>query len=273
MSSTTIPSIRFEDGAGYERYMGQWSQRVGDQFLDWLAPPSHLQWLDVGCGNGAFTELLFQRCVPSLVQGIDPSEAQLSFARTRLAGRAAQFLLGDAMALPFPDHTFDVAVMPLVIFFVPDPAQGVREMVRVVRPGGGVAAYTWDMHGKGFPYDALRTEMEAMGVAVPAPPSNDASRTEALQALWAGAGLVAIETQAISVQRTFADFDDYWQTVLKGPSMGAKLAAMPPSDIALLQTRMRAQLPTDAAGRITYAARANAIRGRVAEASSAITLV
>lgn len=255
--------IRFEDGAGYERYMGQWSQLVGATFLDWLTPPAGLHWLDVGCGNGAFTELLVQRCAPASIQGIDPSEAQLAFARARPALRAAQFHQGDAMALPLPDHAFDAAVMPLVIFFVPDPARGVMEMVRVVRPGGWVAAYAWDMLGGGFPYETLRAEMRALGVEVPTPPSPDASRIEALKDLWAGVGLTAIETRQITVQRTFADFDDYWATVHLGPSVGARLAAMSPDDLALLKTRMRARLAPDAAGRITYGAQANAIVGRV----------
>src|SRR5215475_8388018 len=75
--------IRFEDGLSYERYMGDWSRRVGIVFLDWLAAPSGLKWIDVGCGNSAFTELLVQRCAPTEVIGIDPSEAQLDFARKR----------------------------------------------------------------------------------------------------------------------------------------------------------------------------------------------
>src|SRR3982751_4835087 len=123
-----MDEIRFDDGAAYERYMGTWSRLAGDVFLDWLAPASCLRWLDVGCGNGAFTEMLVERCAPASVTGIDPSEGQLAFARTRPALRAAQFRQGDAMALPFPDDTFDAAVMPLVIFFVPDPEKGVAEM-------------------------------------------------------------------------------------------------------------------------------------------------
>src|ERR1700685_1246301 len=75
--------IRFGDGAAYERYMGKWSQLAGEIFLDWLAPKPGLRWLDVGCGNGAFTEMLVERCAPVSVQGIDPSEGQLAFARTR----------------------------------------------------------------------------------------------------------------------------------------------------------------------------------------------
>jgi SAM-dependent methyltransferase len=255
--------IRFDDGAAYERYMGEWSRLAGETFLDWLAPKSGLRWLDVGCGNGAFTEMLVGRCAPVSVQGIDPSEAQLAFARTRPASRVAQFRQGDAMALPFPDDTFDAAVMPLVIFFIPNPARGVAEMARVVCPGGAVTAYAWDMEGASFPYEALHAEMRGLGFAVPEPPSPEASRIDAMRDLWTGASLESVETLEITVRRTFADFDDYWTTVLGGPSVGPQLAAMASEDIALVKERMRARLPADAAGRITCSARANAVKGRV----------
>ena len=65
--------IRYDDGTAYERMMGAWeSDRGQDLFLDWLAPPPGLRWIDIGCGNGAFTELLVERCAPAEVQGIDP---------------------------------------------------------------------------------------------------------------------------------------------------------------------------------------------------------
>ncbi|MCL4790707.1 MAG: methyltransferase domain-containing protein [Gammaproteobacteria bacterium] len=255
--------IRFVDGAAYERYMGTWSRLAGERFLDWLAPEPGLRWLDVGCGNGAFTEVLVERCAPVAVHGIDPSEAQLAHARTRPALRSAELRQGDAMAQPFADSAFDAAVMPLVIFFVPDPAQGVAEMARVVCPGGIVAAYAWDMTGGGFPYEALMVEIRELGIEVPAPPSPDASRLDAMRKLWAGAGLKSIETMEITVQRIFADFDDYWATILGGPSVGPKLAAMASDDLSLLKARMRARLPADHAGRIGCSARANAVKGRV----------
>jgi len=258
-------SIRFDDGAAYERYMGKWSRLVGEAFLGWLAPKPRLRWLDVGCGNGAFTDMLAERCAPAFVQGIDPSEAQLAYARTRPVSRVAQFRQGDAMALPFDDDAFDLAVMPLVIFFVPDPARGVAEMARVVAPGGIVSAYAWDMTGGGFPYEGLWVEMRALGVAVPLPPSPEASRIDVLQALWAAAGLEAVETRELTMERTFESFDDYWATIRGGPSVGPGLAAMPAGDLDLLKTRMRVHLPEDAGGRITCRAKANAVKGRVAE--------
>src|SRR5262249_34144047 len=139
------PTIRFDDGAAYEQMMGVWSRLVGEKFLDWLAPTPGLRWIDIGCGNGAFTELLIERCVPSEIVGIDPSEGQLAYARSRPGTRSASFHTGDAMALSFPDNRFDAAVMALVIFFVPEPRAAVAEMARVVRPGGVIATYAWDM--------------------------------------------------------------------------------------------------------------------------------
>jgi ubiquinone/menaquinone biosynthesis C-methylase UbiE len=243
--------------------MGVWSRLAGDVFLDWLAPRSGLRWVDVGCGNGAFTELIVDRCAPAEVQGIDPSEAQLAFARTRPAARLAEFRQGDAMALPFPPGRFDAAVMALVIFFVPDPAKGVAEMARVVRPGGTVAAYAWDMLGGGFPLQPVQAEMRAMGLKPPMPPSVEAARMDALRELWTSADLDTVETREIAVNRSFADFEDFWTTSLLGPSLRAAVATMPPDDVERLKTGVRGRLTADATGRITCSARANAIKGRL----------
>lgn len=257
--------IRFNDGAAYERMMGGWTRLAGEVFLDWLAPAPGLRWLDVGCGNGAFTDLLCERCAPAAVDGVDPSAAQLAFARTRPAGRIARFQHGDAMALPFPDRSFDAAVMTLVIFFVPEPARGVAEMARVVRPGGTIAAYAWDMLGGGFPGEPIQAELRAMGLDPPRPPSVGASRAAALRELWAGAGLDAIEAREITVTRGFASFDEFWATSTLSSSMTAILGAMRADDVDRLKTRVRARLPADGAGRIAYPSRANAIKGRVPE--------
>jgi len=254
-------TIRFNDGAAYEQMMGIWSRFAGEIFLDWLAPPSGLRWIDVGCGNGAFTELLVERCAPAEVQGIDPSEGQLAYARTRPASRVAEFRQGDAMALPFPADRFDAAVMALVLVFVPEPAKGIAEMVRVVSPGGIVTAYMWDMEG-GFPLRALLEEARAMGLTPPRPPQMEASRLEAMRDLWTGAGLEAVETREITVHRTFADFDDYWTINRKSPTLGPTIAAMAPGDVETLKSRVHARLPADTEGRITYGARAHAIKGR-----------
>ena len=256
-------TIRFTDGAAYERYMGVWSRLVGEAFLDWLTPPLGQRWLDVGCGNGAFTELILQRCAPTLVEGIDPSEEQLAFARSRFAPSAASFRIGDAQALPFEAGAFDAAVMPLVIFFVPEPPQGVAEMARVVRPGGEVTAYAWDMPGGGFPYAMVQAEMRAMGLSPPMTPNPDVSSLDALRGLWTGAGLQEVATREITVQRTYSGFEDYWETICGGPSLGARLKTMTAEEKEALRERMRSILSAGASGRIRLSARANAVKGRV----------
>jgi hypothetical protein len=152
--------------------------------------------------------------------------------------------------------------MALVIFFVSDPKKGVAEMTRVVTPGGIVAAYAWDLLGGGFPNEPIQAELRVMGVAPVRPPSPTASRMEALQELWSNAGIEAIETREISVERTFKDFDDYWSISALGSSVAATLAGMSSGDIEGLRSRVRARLIADAAGRIKVGARANAIKGR-----------
>jgi len=255
--------IRFDDGAAYEQMMGIWSRFAGEIFLDWLAPPPGLRWIDVGCGNGAFTEVLVERCAPVEIQGIDPSEGQLAFARTRPASRVADFRQGDAMALPFPADRFDAAVMALVLVFVPDPAKGIAEMVRVVSPGGTVATYMWDMLGGGFPLDPILVEMRAMGLTPPRPPQMNASQIEALRDLWTGAGLEAVEMREITVHRTYTNFDDFWTTSLKSPALGPVVAAMASAARETLKNRVHAALAANADGRITCVARAHAVRGHL----------
>ena len=253
--------IRFEDGARYEQTMGTWSQLVGEVFLDWLAPPQGLRWIDIGCGNGAFTELLVERCGPFEVHGLDPSEGQLAFALTRPAIRGAAFCKGDAMALPYPGSRFDAAVMALVIVFVPDPAKGLEEMVRVVRPGGTVAAYVWDMLGGGFPLEPILAEMRAIGLNPPSPPQPNASRIAGGARAVDGGGTEAVETREITVQRTFAHFDDFWLTNLASPTVRPVIASLTPSDAETLKNRVRAGLSTDSGGHIVVSARANLVKG------------
>lgn len=254
--------IRFDDGAAYEDFMGGWSRLAGESFLDWLGASRGLRWLDVGCGNGAFTQLLVERCAAAEVLGVDPSQGQLAFARERLAGRRARFEVGDAMALPVADGAVDAAVMALVIFFVPEPARGVAEMVRALVPGGGACAYAWDLMGGGFPYAALQQEMAALGQAPLMLPSADAGSLDRLRALWTQAGLVDVETHRVEVERTFPDFDSFWAIAQKGPRTGPQIAGLGEGGTASLRERLRARLVTSPDGRVTIRAWANAIRGR-----------
>jgi ubiquinone/menaquinone biosynthesis C-methylase UbiE len=113
----------FTDGAAYERRMGRWSRLVGEVFLDWLAAPPGLRWVDVGCGNGAFTEVLIARCKPAAVNAVDLSEGQLSYARTRPGTKLAQFRIGDAQALPYDDRASTPPPWRLPLASYPTPSR------------------------------------------------------------------------------------------------------------------------------------------------------
>lgn len=254
--------IRFDDGAAYERLMGRWSRLAGEQFLDWLDAPEASHWIDVGCGNGAFTELLLERCRPASVQGFDPSPGQLAYARGRLpADAAVRWAQADAMQLPLADDSADAAVMALVLFFVPEPARGVAEMVRVVRPGGVVAAYHWDILGGGFPLAAIGAEMLKIGLPPRLPPSVGASTLEASTALWQAAGLQQVQSCQISVRRRFERFDDYWDSAASSNTLRPMFDALSATQLAELQVRVRQRLQVGRDDPLEVSARANAVRG------------
>lgn len=256
------PDMMFQDGAAYEQMMGRWSQRVGARFLDWMGAAPGLDWLDAGCGNGAFTEIIANRSAPARLIGIDPSAGQIAYARRRPGAKGASFEIGDAQDLPFADRAFDMSVMALVIAFIPDPARGVAELVRVTRPGGLVATYMWDLP-TGVPLAPMQRGLAALGHPAPQPPSAAASSREALEGLWRDAGLTGVETETLPLTVTFDDFEDFWQSNFQsvGP-LGAVLSGLPEADREKLRATLKENLPTDANGRISYGAVANAVKGR-----------
>ena len=249
----------FQNASAYERYMSGWSRAAGEPFLDWLALPPGLRWLDVGCGSGAFTALLAERAAPAELHGLDRAPAMLAHARSRLRENV-QLHEGDATALPFAAARFDAAVMPLVIVFLGDAPRAVAEMRRVVRPGGMVATYIWDLP-QGFPYYAAFTCLREMGVLPDRAAPDESTALPQLQALWQGAGLQDVATAAFTVCQRYPDFAAYWQALQDSASIGERLAALPDAARQGVHDTLRAHLPAAADGSITISARAHAVRG------------
>lgn len=261
---TNGPGTQFSDGESYERLMGRWSRLVGVQFLDWLHVAPGLSWLDVGCGNGAFTEEIISHAAPSEVCGVDPSPEQLQHAQRRPQVAQTQYLLGDAEALPFADQYFDVAAMALAISFVPNPLQAAQEMKRVSRKGGTVATYMWDLPGGGVPLSPLARVLKKMGHPVAMPPHPEVSEIEALRSLWEEAGMSGIETSVFRIPVTFPDFETLWaDTTLPIGPLGEQLQNLDDRTRADLRQRLQDSLPTETDGSITYGAVASAVKGRV----------
>jgi SAM-dependent methyltransferase len=257
-------SINFNDSAAYERAMGRWSRAVGPVFLDWVAPPSEARWLDVGCGTGAFTELVLARCSPAAVSAVDPSGVQIEHASRQPAARRAKFQVANALALPFPDAVFDVVASALVINFIPDRPRALSEMRRVARAGSIVAGYVWDFAAEHSPSGPLRRGMRGFGADVPQLPGSEHSSLGALGALFEQAGLVRIDTRTIEVRLSYSDFDDFWNAQTPNYLPTTKMiAAMAENERAKLKEIVRAGLPVRPDGGIEYSARANAIKAFV----------
>jgi len=206
------------------------------------------------------------RCSPSELHGIDPSDAQIGFARTREPLRRAQFHEGDAQSLPFENASFDVATMALVIAFIPDPAKAVSEMARVVRPGGWVASYMWDAPGGGLPAQPIAAAARALGLVTSGPgiPGANVYALSDVQALWEQAGLTKVETRRIDIQTTYADVADFWEsnTLLASP-IAKMVQDLTAADQERIKTYLAKTLPIDRDGHITSVAFANAVKGRV----------
>jgi SAM-dependent methyltransferase len=263
MSDATSPRpIAFEDGAAYERGMGGWSRLAGEAFLDWLAPPPGLAWIDVGCGGGAFTALLAERCRPAALLGIDPSAAQLAFAHSRPELRSARFEQADALTLPAEDAGFDAAVMALVLFFVPDPARGIAELRRVLRPGGLACAYLWDILEGGFPYEPILAGLRAIGRTPQLPPSAEISRRAAFAAAWRQGGFREVELREITVRRRFASFDDYWVWSTGTGSLKPTIERLPAEQVAEVKAVTAGLLEAVPGGGVAWQARAFGVQGR-----------
>jgi SAM-dependent methyltransferase len=256
-------SIAFTDPEAYERMTGAWSRRVGEAFLDWLAPQPAGRWLDAGCGNGAFTRLIVERCAPVSVDGIDPEPSQVEFARRRSDAEGVRFQQGDALALPFSGASFDVGVMALVLAFLPDPARGLSEMIRVLAPGGTACAYNWDLAGGGSPLAPLGLAMRQAGVPADVACSEEVSCEAATRRLWVDAGLQDVRTRRITVHRHFDSLEQAWEVSSLGASVAGVLSGLNERKRAEVKARFAENLRQDTRGVITLTAAAVAVRGVV----------
>src|SRR5215471_2894812 len=117
-SAAVADAIQFDDGAAYERFMGCRSRAAGALFLEWLAPPAQARWLEIGCGTGAFTQLVSGRCRPAAIVAFDPAPEQIDYARRHLRKTEAAFHVATAEAMPFTESCFDVVVSALAVNFM-----------------------------------------------------------------------------------------------------------------------------------------------------------
>ncbi len=254
----------FDDSAAYERFVGSWGRAAGAIFLDWLAPPTGAHWLEIGCGTGLFTDLILGTRAPATVLAIDQAAGQIEHARRKPVARRADFQVGDAQTLPFPDSSFDVVVSALVINFIANRPAALSEMRRVARTRGVVAGYVWDFGEELSPSGPFRLGMREVVADLPALPGTEDSSLGALRSLFRRAGLEEIATRTIDVTVSFANFDDFWLAQTPGYSpMTKMIAAMTTSERAKLTEAVRGHVPICRDGKIEYSARANAIKARV----------
>ncbi len=256
----------WSDGAPYDAFMGDWSRLVAPRFIDWLALPPSLRWLDAGCGTGALTETILSSTSPSLVIGVDPSPGFIASADARLGDRA-RFEVGAAERLPLAADSVDATVSGLVLNFVPDASVALAEFERVTVPGGTIGAYVWDYAGR---MDLIRDFWEIARELDPDADAEDESTRfgyESPESLWAAfetSQLVDVDATGFEVSRRYAGFEEFWNPFLGGqgpaPSYVARLTE--PAR-ARLRAGLREALPFAPDGTLELRARAWAVRGTV----------
>ena len=255
-------------GDAYESFMGRWSRRVADDFLQWLDPLPRANWLEVGCGTGALTEAVCRLAKPASLIACDPSPELLSFARRSITDTSVAFRIGGADDLPRRDGDFDLIVSGLVLNFLPHPSDGVRSMRERLRRGGTLAAYVWD-YAEGMQFLRFFWD-EAVALDPSAAPLDEGRRfplcrPDALRQLFEQSGLDSVETKALEIVTAFPDFDEYWSPFLGGTGPAPSYVDSLEQDARRqLRLRLEQRLTPSADGSIQLTARALGVRGLVA---------
>jgi SAM-dependent methyltransferase len=256
------------DGDGYELQMGRWSRRLAPLFIDFSGVSGgHV--LDVGCGTGNLAFALATDPAVQGVIGVDFSEVYVEHARRRSTDPRVKFQTGDACALPFETGQFDHALSMLVLQFIPDPDRAVCEMRRVTRPGGTVAAATWDTRGGLVFYRMFFDTAAQLG------PQANERRARAytrpmtkpgdLVRAWQAAGLTDVADGMLTIRMDFASFADYWAPCegKDGPLADYVRTLDAPVKARLRELVELAYLDGDPDGPRSYAGTAWVIKGTV----------
>ncbi len=229
-------------GSAYGAFMGRFSEPLAQEFVGVADLEPGQRVLDVGCGPGALTAVLVDRLGAGHVAGVDPSEPFVDAVRTRLPG--VDVRLAPAEELPFDDASYDAALAQLVVHFMADPVAGLREMARVTRSGGVVAACVWDHAGDRGPLSTFWTAVRDVDPAAKDESTLSGSREGHLGELAREAGLRDVEESELRVDVEFESLEDWWApyTLGVGPS-GAYVAGLDESRRAALRARCAELLP------------------------------
>lgn len=243
----------------YDRFMGLYSVQLSAGLADLAGVEAGQRALDVGCGPGALTAELVQRLGAENVAAADPSEPFVAAARERHPG--VDVHLAPAEQLPFADDEFDAALAQLVVHFMADAVAGLREMARVVRPGGAVAASVWDLAGDRAPISPFWTAARRLEPRAQDEAALAGARQGHLAELFDQAGLTGIETAELTSSVTYDSFDEWWDPYTGGVGPAGQYAmSLPEDDRARLREECRSVLPESP---FTVDAVAWAVRGRV----------
>jgi len=236
----------------YDRFMGRYSNQLSAQLADYAGVTTGQRVLDVGSGPGALTAELVQRLGADNVAAVDPSEPFVTAVRSRHSGVDVQ--LASAEELPYGDDEFDAAIAQLVVHFMTDPRAGLREMARVTKPGGVVAACVWDLAGGRAPISPFWEAVHQLDGEVEDESRFSGARQGHLVELFGEAGLSDVEETEIAASSGYDSFDEWWRPYTLGVGPAGKYAAsLGEDELAALRDRCRELLPEAPFAQTAYA--------------------
>jgi trans-aconitate methyltransferase len=264
MKNTEATKEQWDNTQGYDLYVGRWSQLISQDFIDWLNPKSNLKWLEIGCGTGALTKVIVDKCSPAYLLAVDKSDSYLTKAKESIDSKNVDFSNVDLSSYPLKEE-FDQVTSGLVLNFIPQIHELLLHLMKNLRSGGQLSAFVWDYGGH---YQPMRHFWDAAKEVSPGAEKYDAGvkfdicTKEKLIQLFELLGLNEVQFTTIERIATFRNFDDYWLPIASAQgSVTEYISTLAEKEKDRLKETIKRRLPIAFNGEIKLIISALAVKG------------
>lgn len=260
----SITMEKWDNTSGYEMYVGRWSKLISQDFVDWLSPQSKLKWLEIGCGTGALTKVIIEKCSPAYLLAIDNSDHYLVKAMENVFSNNVTFLNADLSSYPLNEEFHNVT-SGLVLNFVPRIEELLRCTMNNLKCGGQMSSFVWDYGGH---YQPMRHFWEAAKEITSSAEAFDAGgkfnicTKENLIQLFRRLDLSDIQFTTMERIATFHNFNDYWLPIASAQgSVTEFMSTLTDAGKDTLKESIKRRLPISSNGEIKLIISALAVKG------------
>lgn len=255
---------QWDNTQGYDLYVGRWSKLISQDFVEWLNPKANLKWLEIGCGTGALTSIIVDKCSPAYLLAVDKSDSYLAKAKESIDSKNVSFSNVDLNTYPLNEE-FNHITSGLVLNFIPQIRELLLHLLNNLKSGGQLSAFVWDYGGH---YQPMRHFWEAAKEV-----SQDAEKFDAgvkfdictkgkLIQLFESLNLKEVQFTTMERIATFRNFDDYWLPIASAQgSVTEYISTLTESEKDSLKGCVKRRLPIAFNGEIKLIISALAVSG------------